>query len=86
MLYFVDIPAPALYRLDPRTKRLDRFEMPGTIGSFGLTSDGRAIVALRHGVHLFDMRTGNPNGGNNIPTTKPSPKVAKIDLVGFART
>jgi sugar lactone lactonase YvrE len=58
MLYFVDIPAPALYRIDPRTKRLDRFEMPGTIGSFGLTLDGRAIVALRHGVHLFDMRTG----------------------------
>ncbi len=58
MLYFVDIPAPALYRLDPRTKRLDRFAMPSAIGSFGLTADGRAIVALRHGVHLFDFRTG----------------------------
>ncbi len=58
MLYFVDIPAPALYRLDPRTRRLDRFAMPGAIGSFGLTADGRAIVALRQGVHLFDFRTG----------------------------
>ncbi len=58
MLYFVDIPAPALYRLDPATKRIDRFAMPGTIGSFGLAADGRAIVALRHGVHMFDFRTG----------------------------
>jgi sugar lactone lactonase YvrE len=58
MLYFVDIPAPALYRLDPRTRRLDRFAMPSAIGSFGLTADGRAIVALRGGVHLFDFRTG----------------------------
>ena len=58
MLYFIDIPAPALYRLDPRTRRLDRFEMPSTIGSFGLAADGRAIVALRTGVHFFDFRTG----------------------------
>jgi len=58
MLYFVDIPAPALYRLDPATKRIDRFAMPATIGSFGLAADGRAIVALRNGVHMFDFRTG----------------------------
>lgn len=58
MLYFIDIPAPALFRLDPRTRRVDRFEMPETIGSFGLAADGRAIVALRNGVHMFDFATG----------------------------
>ncbi|MBI1243844.1 MAG: SMP-30/gluconolactonase/LRE family protein [Alphaproteobacteria bacterium] len=58
MLYFIDIPAPALFRLDPKTRRIDRFEMPSTIGSFGLAADGRAIVALRSGVHMFDFASG----------------------------
>lgn len=58
VLYFIDIPAPALFRLDPDKRRIDRFEMPATIGSFGLASDGRAIVALRSGIHMFDFSTG----------------------------
>jgi sugar lactone lactonase YvrE len=56
-LLFVDIPAPCLYRFDPATKRLERHEMPAAIGSFGLCGDGRAIVALRSGVHLYDFAT-----------------------------
>jgi len=56
-LLFVDIPAPCLYRLDPATKRLERHDMPAAIGSFGLCRDGRAIVALRSGVHRYDFAT-----------------------------
>lgn len=58
MLHFVDVLAPALFRLDTKSLRLDRFAMPAAIGSFGLAADGRAIVALRSGVHMFDFRTG----------------------------
>ncbi len=57
-LYFVDILAPALFRLDPATRALKRWEMPSAIGSFGLCRDGRAIVALRHGIHFFDFASG----------------------------
>jgi sugar lactone lactonase YvrE len=57
-LYFVDILAPALFRLDPATRALTRWDMPSAIGSFGLCRDGRAIVALRHGIHLFDFASG----------------------------
>lgn len=57
-LFFVDIQAPALFRLDPATGALEQWAMPSAIGSFGLTVDGRAIVALKDGVHLFDFRTG----------------------------
>jgi sugar lactone lactonase YvrE len=57
-LLFVDISAPALFRLDPETRALERWEMPSTIGSFGLCADGRAIVALRQGVHFFDFASG----------------------------
>lgn len=58
-LYFVDILAPALFRLDPATRALTRWDMPSAIGSFGLCRDGRAIVALRHGIHFFDFASGD---------------------------
>ncbi|SON58007.1 L-arabinolactonase [Hartmannibacter diazotrophicus] len=58
LLLFIDIDAPALYRLDPDKKSLERFDMPAKIGSFGLCTDGRAIVALLSGIHLFDFATG----------------------------
>ena len=57
-LLFVDILAPALFRFDPATHRLERFDMPSAIGSFGLMPGGRALVALKHGLHVFDLATG----------------------------
>ncbi len=56
-LYFVDIQAPRLYRLDPATGALRFWTMPSDIGSFGLCHDGRAIVALRSGIYFFDLTT-----------------------------
>ena len=56
-LLFLDILAPCLYRYDPAGGKLQRFDMPSAIGSFGLCADGRAVVALRSGVHLFDFAT-----------------------------
>ena len=56
-LWFVDIPAPALYRLDAASGAIRRFAMPSAIGSFGLATGGRMVVALRDGVYWFDPRT-----------------------------
>ena len=56
-LYFVDILAPKLYRLDLATKALREWVMPSDIGSFGLAKDGRMVVALRDGVYWFDPAT-----------------------------
>lgn len=56
-LYFVDVIAPALFRLDSKTREIAKWPMPAPIGSFGLCPDGRAIVALKTGVHLFDFDT-----------------------------
>lgn len=73
-LYFVDINAPAIFRLTPETGGLERWEMPSSIGSLGLCSDGRLIIALREGVHLFDPASGafeflvNPEPG--VPTNR----------------
>jgi sugar lactone lactonase YvrE len=56
-LYFVDITAPALFRLDTVTRDLKRWAMPSDIGSFGMGRDGRLAVALRDGVYWFDPKT-----------------------------
>ncbi|OSP55915.1 SMP-30/gluconolactonase/LRE family protein [Pseudoruegeria sp. SK021] len=56
-LFFVDILAPALYRYHPDSGDVQRWDMPETIGSFGLCDDGRIVAALRSGVYLFDLET-----------------------------
>ena len=68
-LYWVDIPAPALHRLDLASGTLKTWKMPQTIGSFGLREKGGAVVALRDGLHFFDFGSGkftaiaNPEAG-----------------------
>jgi sugar lactone lactonase YvrE len=57
-LYWVDILAPALHRLDPATGAARSWRLPQTIGSFGLREQGGAVVALRNGFHLFDFDRG----------------------------
>ena len=56
-LYFADILAPRLYRLEPASGALQFWNMPADLGSFGLCHDGRAIVALRTGIYFFDFKT-----------------------------
>lgn len=58
VLWFVDVVAPALYRLDPKTNESRRFGMPADIGSFALCEKGDAIVSLRTGLHRFDLSSG----------------------------
>lgn len=57
-LWFVDILAPAIFLLDPAGGTPARFAMPDLVTSLGLCNDGRLIVALRSGVHLFDPAGG----------------------------
>jgi sugar lactone lactonase YvrE len=57
-LYWVDIHAPALHRLDPATGATRTWPMPSRIGSFGLRESGGAVVALEDGFSLLDLDTG----------------------------
>jgi sugar lactone lactonase YvrE len=58
VLWFVDILAPAIFRLDPADGAVSRFAMPDLVASLGLCIDGRLVAALRSGVHLFDPDIG----------------------------
>ena len=57
-VWFVDIPARALHRLEAETLKLDTWPMPELVGSLGLCRSGRLLVALRHSLHFFDPQTG----------------------------
>jgi sugar lactone lactonase YvrE len=58
-LYWVDIRAPALHRLDPDSGALRSWSVPSRIGSFGLRESGGAVVALEDGFHLLDLDSGD---------------------------
>jgi sugar lactone lactonase YvrE len=57
-LYWVDIRAPAMHRLDPVSGASRTWAMPSRIGSFGLRESGGAVVALVDGFHVLDFATG----------------------------
>src|SRR3954468_4777710 len=57
-LYWVDIRAPALHRLDPDTGATRTWPMPSRIGSFGLRESRGAVVALADGFSLLDFDSG----------------------------
>jgi sugar lactone lactonase YvrE len=72
-LYWVDIRAPALHRLDPDTGATRSWPMPSRIGSFGLRESGGAVVALEDGFHLLDLDTGRLEfvvGPERVPGTR----------------
>ena len=58
-LFWCDIKAPALFRLDPRTGENRRWTLPEDVGAFALTGGGRdAVVALRSGVAMLSLDSG----------------------------
>ena len=57
-LYWVDIMKPAIRRWSPTTGDEQAWTMPSEIGSMALRSKGGMIVALRTGIALLDMKSG----------------------------
>ena len=58
-LYWIDGNAPAIYRLDPKTKAVKEWKTPKPIGSFALREKGGAVCAMTDGFYMFDFATGN---------------------------
>jgi sugar lactone lactonase YvrE len=54
-LYWADIKTPALYRLNLATQAQNSWTLPADIGGFALDGHGRALVALRNGLHWLDL-------------------------------
>jgi sugar lactone lactonase YvrE len=58
-LYWIDIKAPALYRYIPHTGGQMEWTLPTDVGAFALDGQGRALVALRTGLHWLDLATSD---------------------------
>jgi len=56
-LWFVDIRAPALYRLDPATGDMERFALPGLAGMVAMAPEG-LVVAQGAALCRFDPEQG----------------------------
>ena len=58
-VYWIDIKAPALHRLGLGTGADRTWRLPADVGAFALLADGKALVALRNGLHTLDLATGS---------------------------
>lgn len=54
-LYWLDIKAPAIRRLDPATGARADWRLPQEIGSIGLHSEGRFVAGLRDGFAIVTL-------------------------------
>ena len=73
VLYWIDIRAPAMHRLDPATGENRSWPLPSRVGSFALRETGGAVVALVDGFHLLDFDTGEVRfltGPAHVPGTR----------------
>lgn len=58
-LYWMDLYAPALYKIDLSDLSTSTWALPDTGGSFALWEDGRGtVVAVKNGIHELDFATG----------------------------
>lgn len=57
-LLWADIEGATIHAVDPETRLVTTWRLPGRVGSFGLCESERLVVALPDGVYLFDPATG----------------------------
>ncbi|WP_376099059.1 SMP-30/gluconolactonase/LRE family protein [Roseomonas sp. CCTCC AB2023176] len=58
VLWWVDIPAPALHRTNPATNETRTWPLPEACGSIALTRGDHIVLALRSGLHRFHPESG----------------------------
>ena len=62
-LYWVDgtgrrVGKPSLWRMDPRTHKVENWSLDRDVGAMALRRGGGAVLALDDGFYFFDFATG----------------------------
>ena len=62
-LYWVDgtgrrVGKPSIWRLDPRTGKVEHWSLPHDVGAMALRKGGGAVLALDDGFYFFDFESG----------------------------
>jgi len=83
-LYWTDIRAPALFRLDVRSGEVARWPMPELAGSVALRAMGGVIVGLQSGLYSFDPGTQSLGQILDFPAGHPEDRTndARCDRQG----
>jgi sugar lactone lactonase YvrE len=83
-LYYIDIVEKAVFRWDPVSCDLKRWNVPDIVGSMALREGGGAIVALGTGVHTLDFETGLVEPHALLDPPDPGVQLAdgKVDRAG----
>ncbi|MEG8022518.1 SMP-30/gluconolactonase/LRE family protein [Sphingomonas aerolata] len=83
-LWFVDIKAPCVYRYDPASHALDRFDAPSHVGWILPAQDGLWVAGLAKGLHRFDPRDGSFTLMDGIEADLPDNRLndAAVDPAG----
>jgi sugar lactone lactonase YvrE len=83
-LYWVDLRAPALHRLDPATGAVKTWPMPDLIGAVVGRRRGGVVVAIRHGLFGFDPETAELTPLASVEPGPPENRLndAKCDPAG----
>ncbi len=58
LLYWVDIKAPAIWRLDPKTGATKNWPMPHRVDAVALREQGGLVAAMKPGFALLDLDQG----------------------------
>lgn len=66
-LYWVDIRAPAVRRLDVFSDTVDSRPMPGLVGAIAFADDGRLVVALESRIALLEFSTAELTTLTELP-------------------
>lgn len=67
VLWWVDLRAPALHRLDPATGAVDRWSMPALVGAVVGRQKGGVVVALADDLYGFDPAEGQISALATVP-------------------
>jgi len=83
-LYWIDLRAPALRRLDPASGAVESWAMPDLIGAVVGRRDGGVVVAVRHGLCGFDPETAELKPLASVESGPPENRLndAKCDPAG----
>ena len=62
-LYWVDgtgrrVDKPAVWRMDPKTGKVENWRVDKDVGAMALRKDGNAVMALADGFYFFDFDSG----------------------------
>ncbi|MFD1696570.1 SMP-30/gluconolactonase/LRE family protein [Roseibium aestuarii] len=74
-LLWTDIQGRTIQSMDWTTRQIDTYSFDNEVGSFGLTDDGRLVVAVWDRIILFDPATGSQSVLAEIETDLPQTRL-----------